>query len=89
MQRENVVVFVHPATLPGPAVGWMPSLLALAEPGHVLFGSDLPFAPEIVVQWFATQLDAYGGFDDAGHRAVDRAHAEALFPKFIHTEELP
>lgn len=67
----------------------LPSLLAFAKPGHVLFGSDWPFAPEIAVQWFTAQLDAYDGLDAAGHVGVDRTNAEALFPRFATHKEVP
>jgi predicted TIM-barrel fold metal-dependent hydrolase len=60
----------------------LPSLLAFAKPGHVLFGSDWPFAPSIIVQYFTGQLDAYAALDDAGHAAIDRRNAEVVFPHF-------
>lgn len=58
----------------------LPSLLAFAKPGHVLFGSDWPFAPAAGVAYFAAQLDAYDALDEAGHAAIDRANALDLFP---------
>jgi predicted TIM-barrel fold metal-dependent hydrolase len=57
----------------------LPSLLAFAKPGHVLFGSDWPYAPAPAVSHFTGQLDAYGALDDAGHRAIDRESAAVLF----------
>ena len=60
----------------------LPSLLAFAKPGHVLFGSDWPYAPPIAVGWFTSQLDAYAPLDPAGRAAIDRGNAEALFPRF-------
>ena len=60
----------------------LPSLLAFARPGHVLFGSDWPFAPSAGVGLFAGMLDAFPGLDDAGHAAINRASAERLFPRF-------
>jgi predicted TIM-barrel fold metal-dependent hydrolase len=59
----------------------LPSLLAFAKPGHVLFGSDWPYAPAPAVSYFTGQLDAYAGLDEAGHRAIDRESAVALFGK--------
>lgn len=58
----------------------LPSLLAFAKPGHVLFGSDWPYAPDLAVNYFTLQLDAYPGFDVATRAAVNRGNAEALFP---------
>jgi len=60
----------------------LPSLLAFAKPGHVLFGSDWPFAPSTGVGLFAGMLDAYAGLDEAGHAAINRMSAERLFPQF-------
>jgi len=60
----------------------LPSLIAFASPGHVLFGSDWPFAPDFVVEHFTRELDGYAGLDPAGHAGVDRTNAAALFPRF-------
>jgi 2,4-dichlorophenol 6-monooxygenase len=58
----------------------LPSLLAFAAAGHVLFGSDFPFAPPIAVGYFTGQLDAYDALDDAGHAAVDRRRSGGAAP---------
>jgi predicted TIM-barrel fold metal-dependent hydrolase len=57
----------------------LPSLLAFAKPGHVLFGSDWPYAPAPAVSYFTGQLDAYAALDAAGHSAIDRGNAATLF----------
>jgi 6-methylsalicylate decarboxylase len=58
----------------------LPSLLAFAKPGHITFGSDFPFAPLQVRQYFAAGLENYAL--DADVRAViEHANAEALFPR--------
>ncbi|MFF4303096.1 amidohydrolase family protein [Streptomyces sp. NPDC001601] len=57
----------------------LPTLLAFARPGHVLFGSDWPFAPAAAGQYFATGLDS--GVDPGTLAAVNRGNAEALFPR--------
>ena len=59
----------------------LPSLLAFAKPGRVLFGSDWPYAPAPVVSYFTGQLDAYEALDADGHAAIDRGNAAALFPR--------
>ncbi|WP_063007645.1 amidohydrolase family protein [Nocardia kruczakiae] len=59
----------------------LPSLLAFAEPGHVLFGSDWPFAPDLAVGYFTGQLDAYPGLEDTGRAAINRGNALDLFPR--------
>ncbi|MCT9079892.1 amidohydrolase [Streptomyces fulvoviolaceus] len=57
----------------------LPTLLAFARPGHVLFGSDWPFAPTAAGQYFANGLDT--GVDPGALQAVNRSNAEVLFPR--------
>jgi predicted TIM-barrel fold metal-dependent hydrolase len=59
----------------------LPSLLAFAKPGHVLFGSDFPFLPAPAVAHFTALLDGYAALDAAGHAAIDHHNASALFGK--------
>jgi predicted TIM-barrel fold metal-dependent hydrolase len=59
----------------------LPSLLAFAKPGHVLFGSDWPFLPAPAIAHFNALLDGYAALDAAGHAAIDRHNASALFGK--------
>ncbi|AMW22305.1 MULTISPECIES: amidohydrolase family protein [Mycobacteroides] len=58
----------------------LPSLLAFAEPGHVLFGSDWPFAPLAASQLFAAGLENYP-LDNSARAAIDHANALRLFPR--------
>jgi predicted TIM-barrel fold metal-dependent hydrolase len=57
----------------------LPTLLAFARPGHVLFGSDWPFAPTAAGQYFANGLDTT--LEPGLRHAVNRTNAEALFPR--------
>ncbi|MBE8470011.1 amidohydrolase family protein [Streptomyces justiciae] len=59
----------------------LPTLLAFARPGHVLFGSDWPFAPVAAGQYFANGLDSHP-LVPGSLMAISRANAEALFPRF-------
>ncbi|WP_432069924.1 amidohydrolase family protein [Streptomyces sp. AA1529] len=61
----------------------LPTLLAFARPGHVLFGSDWPFAPTPAGQYFASGLD--GNVDPGTLKAVNRTNAEMLFPRLAAT----
>jgi 6-methylsalicylate decarboxylase len=85
---EDFTSFYFDTALSGsPAT--LPSLLAFAKPGHVVFGSDWPYAPEIAVAYVTSQLDAYGAIGADGHAAIDRGNAEALFgPALRRTKEL-
>jgi predicted TIM-barrel fold metal-dependent hydrolase len=78
---ENLQSFYFDTALSGSPAA-LPSLLAFAKPGHVLFGSDWPYAPTMAVSYFTGQLDAYAALDANGHAAIDRTSAMALFPQF-------
>ncbi|MFF5430257.1 amidohydrolase family protein [Streptomyces griseofuscus] len=56
----------------------LPSLLAFAAPGHVLYGSDAPFAAEEHGRLFDAMLD---GYEPGGLDAINRGSAEVLFPR--------
>lgn len=56
----------------------LPSLLAFAQPDHVLFGSDWPYAPAPVVGLFTGQLDKYE-LPPQTQGAIARDSALALF----------
>lgn len=56
----------------------LPSLLAFADPTHLTFGSDFPFAPD-PGHWTG-MLDAAGLSEETAH-AINRGNAEALFPR--------
>jgi predicted TIM-barrel fold metal-dependent hydrolase len=57
----------------------LPSILAFADPTHITYGSDFPFAPADVGTWVTGRLDAHASLD---HRAINRGNAERLFPRF-------
>ena len=68
----------------------LPSLLAVAEPGHVTFGSDWPFAPVAVGKMFAAGLETYPGLDPSARDAIDRTNALTRFPRLgKHRRQLP
>ncbi|GHG90405.1 amidohydrolase family protein [Streptomyces lanatus] len=65
----------------------LPTLLAFARPGHVLFGSDWPFAPAAAGQYFAAGLDS--GVDPDTLATINRTAAEALFPRLAGSRPAP
>ncbi|MEV6392792.1 amidohydrolase family protein [Nocardia xishanensis] len=67
----------------------LPSLLAFAEPGHVLYGSDWPFAPEPAVHYFNAGLHEFPHLDESARRGIERTNAAALFPRFGTAAPLP
>ncbi|MEV6537143.1 amidohydrolase family protein [Streptomyces sp. NPDC051639] len=62
----------------------LPALLAFAEPGHVLYGSDWPFAPQEAGSYYNHFLETYPDFTPGQAEAIDRGNAEALFPRLAH-----
>ena len=59
----------------------LPSLMAFAEPGHVLFGTDNPYVSPDGLAAFTHDLDDYAGFAPGELEAIDRTSAEALFSR--------
>ncbi|MFD0919479.1 amidohydrolase family protein [Saccharopolyspora rosea] len=59
----------------------LPALLAFAEPGHVLYGSDWPFAPRNAGSYYDHFLETYPDFSPGQAEATDRGSAETLFPR--------
>lgn len=58
----------------------LPSLLAFAAPGHVLYGSDWPYAPDDVVTHFNNQLVDYEPLTTDQQEDIAHGAAERLFP---------
>nr|WTB08001.1 amidohydrolase family protein [Streptomyces antimycoticus] len=61
----------------------LPALLAFAEPGHVLYGSDWPFAPQDAGTYYNHYLETYPDYAPGQAEAIDRGNAEALFPRLV------
>ena len=57
-----------------------PSLLAVADPTRILFGSDFPFAPVEAVKYMRTEYEAMR-LPPTLRAGIDRNNAEALFPR--------
>jgi predicted TIM-barrel fold metal-dependent hydrolase len=66
----------------------LPTLLAFAEPGHITFGSDFPFAPVAAGRLFAAGLETYG-LDAADRQGIERSNALRLFPRLGSAPPLP
>ena len=56
----------------------MPSLLAFADPTHITYGSDFPYAPSAIGSMFTKELEGYRAAD---HPSIDRGNAVQLFPR--------
>jgi 6-methylsalicylate decarboxylase len=59
----------------------LPSLQQLADPTHVVWGSDLPFVHGERLQEEIAGWEAYDGFDAATRAAIERENALRLFPR--------
>ena len=58
----------------------LPSLQALIDPTHILFGSDYPFMPESSGAENVAGLSQFTGFDQQARLFIERENALALFP---------
>lgn len=59
----------------------LPSLLAFANPSHITFGSDWPYAPKARSLHFSKLLDAFE-LTDGQRQAIDQGNASRLFARF-------
>ncbi len=59
----------------------LPTLQAVAEPSHILFGSDATFAPEAGITANTQGLLAYPGFQLDKQFMIGSGNARALFPR--------
>ena len=55
----------------------LPSTLAWAQPDHLTYGSDNPYARPEHIATFTAALDQFEAVD---HDALNRTNAERLFP---------
>jgi predicted TIM-barrel fold metal-dependent hydrolase len=62
------------------------SLQELADPAHILWGSDLPFVYGARLREEVDHWEHYDGFDAAGRAAVEELNALELFPRFAQAE---
>ena len=69
----------------GPAA--LPSLKASAGSGHMVFGSDFPYAPAGIGASFTAKLDAGNGLTADEHRAINHGNACTLFPRLARRTE--
>lgn len=77
---EDLSSFFFDTALAGsPTV--LPSLLKFARPGHILFGSDFPYARPGTIDYFTSGLDEHDGLDAGGHAAINAESAKLLFPR--------
>lgn len=57
------------------------TLRELAGPGQILFGTDYPFAPEILSAETVKGLQAYDGFSADDRKKIESENALGLFPR--------
>ncbi len=79
---RGVYYDVAEACAPGP----LKCLMELADPTHILFGSDFPFSrhrnPVQDVKSLITAFEMFDGWDATTRRQIERENALALFPRF-------
>ena len=74
--------FVYLGDLPLSASPYaLRSLQELVDPSHILFGSDYPFAPDLLTSVSVKNLKNYEGFDEQALKSIDHGSALQLFPR--------
>ena len=58
----------------------LPSLLEVADPDRITYGTDFPFAPSAGIDFLNMQYENYP-LDPGVRAAIDRGNSEALFPR--------
>jgi predicted TIM-barrel fold metal-dependent hydrolase len=59
----------------------LPSLRALIEPDHILFGTDYPFATTPIIAAKVDGVARFAGFNAKGKASIEEKSALALFPR--------
>ncbi len=75
---EEMKSFYFDTALTAPS--GLPTLLAFAAPGHILFGTDYPYASEKVCKTFTRNLDSYAQLSTGDLAAINNG-ARQLFPR--------
>jgi predicted TIM-barrel fold metal-dependent hydrolase len=57
------------------------SLKEFVEPSHILFGTDFPFLPQVMINNMISGLEQYAGFDNETRMMIMRENALSLFPR--------
>ena len=57
------------------------SLKEFVDPSHILFGTDFPFLPQVMITNMITGLEQYAGFVQETRMRIERDNALALFPR--------
>ena len=63
------------------------ALQHFAKPDHILFGSDYPMVPEVIVKHEVAAIEASSVLDATWRKAIDRGNALKLFPRFTRANE--
>jgi predicted TIM-barrel fold metal-dependent hydrolase len=73
----DVAAMVHPAPIK--------ALMEIADPSHVMFGSDFPFSRHVSPEWDLEDtvrgFKAFDGWDAATRRGIEYDNALTLFPR--------
>jgi predicted TIM-barrel fold metal-dependent hydrolase len=63
----------------------LPTLLEVADPRRITYGTDFPFAPSTAIGLLNAQYENYP-MGPSLRAAIDRDNAEALFPRLKHSQ---
>ena len=60
----------------------LPALLSIADPDNILYGSDWPFTPDVIVESLIQKIADTDQLDEAFKRRIFSQNAQALFSRF-------
>jgi predicted TIM-barrel fold metal-dependent hydrolase len=63
----------------------LPTLLEVADPRRITYGTDFPFAPSMAIGLLNAQYENYR-LQPSLRAAIDRGNAESLFPRLKHSQ---
>ena len=83
---EDARNFYYDTAVAG-SVNVLTVLEKFAKPGHVLYGSDYPYAGPGIIDYHNTGLDGFPFQDKALLQNINRNNALALFPRLAKARE--
>jgi len=57
------------------------ALLETTDTGHLLFGTDYPYMPDIVIGGYLDEINRYAGFGEEDRASITGGNARDLFPR--------
>jgi predicted TIM-barrel fold metal-dependent hydrolase len=65
------------------------SLMEVADPSRIVFGTDYPYMPEMAIGLYVSEIEKYEGFDQDTLKDIEHNNALRLFPRLGPTKREP